>query len=87
MLNINWIGANETAVFFEIFFVFCLSFHGFLAAQDAEQLKRQDVNKIMEQIFSEHLGEKQINEEILKHSLKSISINSILIALIYYKMK
>lgn len=41
-----------------------------LGGQEPEQLKKQDVSKIMEQIFSEHLGQKTINEEILRHAFK-----------------
>lgn len=55
---------------FKIFILLCFFTQSFLFSQEPQQLKRQDVSKIMEQIFSEHLGQKQINEEILKHSFK-----------------
>lgn len=56
--------------FFKIFILCCFLFQSVLFAQEQEQLKKQDISKIMEQIFSEHFGQKQIDEEILKHAFK-----------------
>lgn len=56
--------------FFKIFILSCFLINSILFAQEPEQLRKQDISKIMEQIFSEHLGQKQINEEILKHAFK-----------------
>lgn len=58
--------------FLKIFVIFCFFLNSFLFTQDqdTEHLQKKDVSKIMEQIFSEHLGQKQINEEILKHAFK-----------------
>jgi carboxyl-terminal processing protease len=56
--------------FFIFLILICFSLNSFLFAQEVEHLKRQDISKIMEKIFSEHLGQKKIDEEILKHSFK-----------------
>lgn len=56
--------------FFKIFILLCFCINSFLFSQEQEQLKKRDISKIMEQIFSEHLGQKKINEEILKHAFK-----------------
>lgn len=55
--------------FFRIFILLCFLINSFLFSQEQE-LRKQDVSKIMEQIFSEHLGQKQIDEEILRHAFK-----------------
>lgn len=56
--------------FFHIFILSAFLINSLLLGQEPEQLRKQDISKIMEQIFSEHLGEKQINDEILKHAFK-----------------
>lgn len=55
---------------FKFLIVACFLINHFLLSQEPEQLKQQDVSKIMEQIFAEHLGQKTIDDEILKHSFK-----------------
>ncbi len=55
---------------FKVFILSCFIMNSFLLGQEQEQLKKQDISKIMEQIFSEHLGQKQMNEEILRHAFK-----------------
>ena len=50
---------------FKFLIVACFLINHFLLSQEPEQLKQQDVSKIMEQIFAEHLGQKTIDDEIL----------------------
>ena len=37
--------------FFKIFILLCFLFNSFLLSQEPEQLKKQDVSKIMEQVL------------------------------------
>lgn len=60
----------EMSRFLKYFIISFLVLSNTLFAQESEQLKQQDISKIMEQIFSEHLGQKEINEEILTHAFK-----------------
>lgn len=50
--------------------VFCLIFNTGLFSQDQELLKPKDVSKIMNQIFSQHVAQKGMSANILKHSFK-----------------
>lgn len=55
---------------FKIFILCCFLTSSLLFGQNAEHLKKEDISRIMDQIFSEHLGQKQIDEQILKNSFK-----------------
>ncbi|MBS4170707.1 S41 family peptidase [Neochlamydia sp. AcF95] len=56
---------------FNLFIIFIFLTNSFLLGQETEQLKRQDISKIMEQIFAEHLGQKTIDKKILKNAFKN----------------
>lgn len=53
------------------FLVICLFFVQALFAKDQELLKQQDIQKIMSQILSAHLDDKQISAEIIRNSFKN----------------
>lgn len=44
---------------------------GSISAQQSAPLKREDIGKIMEQIFSQHVDEKRMTTKIIRKSLKS----------------
>lgn len=52
-------------------FMSFLLFSGSVSAQQSAPLKREDVSKIMEQIFSQHVDEKRMTTKIIRKSLKS----------------
>jgi carboxyl-terminal processing protease len=60
----------KTSFINKMIFIFslCVTTLGF--GQESESLKKKDISRIMEQIFSEHLGQKQIDEKILQQSFK-----------------
>lgn len=60
----------KISYFLKIFVISIFLLNRLLFAQEEEQLKKQDITKIMEQIFAEHLGQKQMDQEILKHAFK-----------------
>src|SRR5689334_2801430 len=54
--------------YFFIFLIFVFSFS--YAAEEVEQLKIQDVQKIMKQIFEQHVDKKDISTSVVKNSFK-----------------
>lgn len=59
--------ANRIIVFF---FAAMLAFAGIANAQDRQALKREDVNKVMKEIFEQHLDRKHMTADLLKNSYK-----------------
>jgi carboxyl-terminal processing protease len=49
---------------------FCFFFQSLAFATGPELLKIADINKIMQQIFDQHVNEKQISQKVIKHSLR-----------------
>lgn len=49
---------------------FCLFFQNLAFATGPELLKTSEINKIMQQIFDQHVNEKQISQKVIKHSLR-----------------
>src|ERR1700722_110729 len=47
-----------------------LSFFSNVFAQEQELLKTADINKVMQQIFQQHVTEKEMNAVILEHALR-----------------
>jgi len=48
----------------------CLIFQSLAYTAEPELLKTADINKIMQQIFDQHVNEKQISPKIIRHALR-----------------
>lgn len=56
--------------FSHCFFIVFISVNFFAFSQNSETLKIQDINQVMQQIFTEHVSQKEMTGKILKHAFK-----------------
>ncbi len=53
-----------------LFLAYLLILGTFIHAEEIERLKTSDIHKIMQQILAQHLGEKSMNEKVIKQGMK-----------------
>ena len=70
MIETHWIIKLQRIGLSFILVLFTLGINFGAFASEQELLKSHDVTKIMQQIFEQHLGSKEMNDTILKHSFK-----------------
>ena len=60
-----------SAIFYRVLLAYFMSAAA-IDASDQELLQSKDINKIMKQIFNQHVDKKEMTVSILKNSFKSI---------------
>lgn len=69
-MKVKWLNKIQLLKFLLIFFMLVSGLQFGAFAGEPELLKSQDVTKIMQQIFEQHLDKKEMTATILKHSFK-----------------